>query len=62
MLLQSIQSVLLVDLIMDITTNTPVATIDGAGPVEIIARIQYPISRCAQLMRDINVFSFAINP
>ena len=45
-----------------LTTNTPVATIAGAGSVEIIARIQYPISRCSQLMRDINVFSFAINP
>ena len=46
------------NLIMD----TPEASFNGGGHLSIIARTQNPQSRCSQLKKDINVYSFSLNP
>jgi hypothetical protein len=45
-----------------LTIDTPKASEDGGGHISIIARTQNPQSRCSQLKKDINVYSFALNP
>jgi hypothetical protein len=36
---------------------------DGAGlTIDIVGRVQNPTSRCSQLTRDVNVYSFALKP
>ena len=30
--------------------------------INLIGRVQHPISRCSQLSKNINVYSFALNP
>ena len=44
------------------TANTPTASVNGDGSILLLARTQDPQSRCSQLTRDINVYSFAIHP
>ena len=44
------------------STNTPIASIAGSGSITIVARTQDPKSRCSQLARDVNVYSFALKP
>lgn len=44
------------------TANTPLASVAGAGTITVIARCQDPQSRCSQLAREINVYSFALKP
>ena len=43
-------------------TNTPIASIAGSGSITIVARAQNPTSRCSQLAKDVNVYSFALKP
>ena len=45
-----------------LTIDTPKASQNGGGHISIIARTQNPQSRCSQLKKDINVYSFALNP
>ena len=45
-----------------LTSDTPIVSKDGGGHISIIARTQNPQSRCSQLKKDINVYSFALNP
>ena len=45
-----------------LTIDTPQASQNGGGHISIIARTQNPQSRCSQLKKDINVYSFALNP
>ena len=44
------------------TADTPVASIAGSGSITVLARCQNPTSRCSQLARDVNVYSFALKP
>ena len=46
----------------DLTSDTPIVSQNGEGHISIIARTQNPQSRCSQLKKDINVYSFALNP
>ena len=45
-----------------LTSDTPIVSKSGEGHISIIARTQNPQSRCSQLKKDINVYSFALNP
>ena len=45
------------------TLNSCPNTAAGAwGSASVIARVQNPQSRCSQLARDVNVYSFALKP
>jgi len=44
------------------TSDTPIDSIAGAGSVNVIARNQDPTSRCSELIKNINVYSFALKP
>ncbi len=44
------------------TADTPVASIAGSGSITVLARTQNPTSRCSQLAKDVNVYSFALKP
>ncbi len=44
------------------TTNSPTASTAGDGALHIIGRLQDPLSRCSQLTKKVNVYSFALKP
>ena len=44
------------------TSDTFVDGAAGAGSVTVVARLQDPLSRCSQLNKKINVYSFALKP
>ena len=46
-----------------LATNTPPGYTDGDGlRITIVARLQDAVSRCSQLAKKINVYSFALKP
>jgi len=45
-----------------VTPGLPVSTATDFITINIVARAQNPTSRCSQLARDVNVYSFALKP
>ena len=48
--------------VFNVTPGLPETTNEDNVSMSIIARVQYPQSRCSQLSRDIFVYSFSLNP
>jgi hypothetical protein len=44
------------------TSDNPIASVAGAGSITVVARVQDSVSRCSNLNKKINVYSFALKP